>query len=331
VFAISGSLELGSRSRVKDVSKTDSPFEPRNSHRENRFDIVCSPFETTGAEKMRVGLLHSIIRKEEKLLLDELRSRPGVQVETVDDRELVFDLHKNDYHFDVVVERCVNHSRAIHAIKVFEDFGIPTVNTYQVAEVCGSKFLTTQAIIKAGIRTPRCYLAFTPESALSAMDKLGYPCVIKPNTGSWGRLLSKINDRDAAEAILEHKEVLGSYHHSIFYIQEYVEKHGRDIRSFVVGDRCIAAIYRSAEHWITNTARGGKASNCPVTDELNDISVQAAMAVGGGVVAIDLFETPEGLSINEVNYTMEFRNSIDTTGINIPAKVVDYVLEVGKR
>jgi len=288
-------------------------------------------FAKSGVETMRVGLIHSIIRKEEKLLLDEFRSRPGVEVVPIDDREIVFNLHRNDFSFDVVIERCVNHSRAIHAIKVFEDFGIPTVNTYQVAETCGSKFLTTQAIIKAGIRTPRCYLAFTPESALAAMNELGYPCVIKPNTGSWGRLLSKVNDRDAAEAILEHKEILGSYHHSIFYIQEYVDKRGRDIRSFVVGDSCICAIYRQSEHWITNTARGGKASNCPVTDELHDISVRAAKAVGGGVVAIDVFETSEGLSINEVNYTMEFRNSIDTTGVNIPAKVVGYVLEVGRR
>jgi len=280
---------------------------------------------------VRVGFLHSIIRKEEKLLLDEFRSRPGVEVEGIDDREQVFNLHKNRYDLDVVIERCVNHSRAIHSIKIFEDFGIPTVNTYHVAEVCGSKFLTTQAIIKAKIRTPRCYLAFTPESALKAMDELGYPCVIKPNTGSWGRLISKVNDRDAAEAILEHKEILGSYHHSIFYIQEYVEKHGRDIRSFVVGDRCICAIYRHSKHWITNTARGATTSNCPVTEELQDISVRAAKAVGGGVVAIDVFETPEGLSINEVNYTMEFRNSIDVTGVNIPAKVVDYVLEVGRR
>jgi len=280
---------------------------------------------------MKVGFLHSIIRKEEKLLLDEFRSRPSVEVVDIDDREQVFNLHKNPYDLDVVIERCVNHSRAIHSIKIFEDFGIPTVNTYQVAETCGSKFLTTQAIIKAGIPTPRCYLAFTPESALKAMDELGYPCVIKPNTGSWGRLISKVNDRDAAEAILEHKEILGSYHHSIFYIQEYIEKHGRDIRSFVVGDDCICAIYRSSEHWITNTARGGKSANCPVTGELYEISVRAAKAVGGGVVAIDVFETPEGLSINEVNYTMEFRNSIDTTGVNIPAKVVDYVLEVGRR
>ena len=280
---------------------------------------------------MKVGFLHSILRVEEKLLIDEFRTRPGVALEKIDDRERFFDLHKNNFGFDVVIERCINHSRAVHALKIFNDFGIPTVNTYEVAEVCGSKFLTTQALIKTRVPTPKCYMAFTPESALAAMDELGYPCVIKPNTGSWGRLISKINDRDAAEAILEHKQILGSYHHSIFYIQEYVEKRGRDIRSFVVGDRCIAAVYRYSPHWITNTARGGKTENCPITDEVHDLSVRAAKAVGGGVVAIDLFETPAGLSVNEVNYTMEFRNSITVTGVNIPAKVVDYVLEVGRR
>jgi len=280
---------------------------------------------------MKVGFLHSILRVEEKLLIDEFRTRPGVELEKIDDRERFFDLHKNNFGFDVVIERCINHSRAVHALKIFNDFGIPTVNTFEVAEVCGSKFLTTQALIKTKVPTPKCYMAFTPASALAAMDELGYPCVIKPNTGSWGRLISKINDRDAAEAILEHKQILGSYHHSIFYIQEYVEKHGRDIRSFVVGDRCIAAVYRYSPHWITNTARGGKTDNCPITDEVHDLSVRAAKAVGGGVVAIDLFETPAGLSVNEVNYTMEFRNSITVTGVNIPAKVVDYVLEVGRR
>jgi [lysine-biosynthesis-protein LysW]--L-2-aminoadipate ligase len=280
---------------------------------------------------MKVGFLHSIIRKEEKLLLEEFRRRAGVEVVRIDDRKCSFNLHANDFDLDIIIERCVNHSRAVHALRIFHDHGVPTVNHPDVAEICGSKFLTTQALIRAGVPTPPCYLAFTPESALEAMDKLGYPCVIKPTTGSWGRLISKVNDRDAAEAILEHKQILGSYHHSIFYIQAYVEKGGRDIRSFVVGDQCIAAIYRVSDHWITNTARGGTAKNCPVDGDINRISVQAANAVGGGVVALDLFETPDGYSVNEVNYTMEFRNSIDITGVDIPSMVVDYVLEAGRK
>jgi [lysine-biosynthesis-protein LysW]--L-2-aminoadipate ligase len=279
---------------------------------------------------MKIGVLCSLIRKEEKLLFDEFR-RQDLPFDRIDDRELILDLHHRQWDYDVILERCINHSRALHTLKYLNDCGVKTVNTYEVASTCGDKLLTTLALIRDGVPTPRVSVAHTPESALQAIEQLGYPVVLKPAVGSWGRLLSKVNDRDAAEAILEHKQTLGSYHHSIFYIQEYVDKRGRDIRAFVVGDETICAIYRTSAHWITNTARGGIATNCPVTPELNEISVRAAKAVGGGVVAIDLFETLDGLTVNEVNYTMEFRNSIDTTGVNIPAKVVDYVREVGRR
>ena len=278
-----------------------------------------------------VGVLLSRVRVEEKLLLEELERR-GIATRIIDDRELVLALErKPDLGVDVVLERCIQHSRALYALSVLETWGIPTVNTFEVADVCGNKLLTTMRLIRDGVPSPRTRLAFTPESALAAVEELGYPAVLKPLVGSWGRLISKVNDRDAAESILEHKDVLGTYIHSIYYIQEYVPKPGRDIRAFVVGDECIGAIYRHSEHWITNTARGGKATKCEVTPELADLCVRAAKAVGGGVVAIDVLEGPEGLLVNEVNYTMEFRNSIDTTGVNIPGKVVDHALAVARR
>jgi [lysine-biosynthesis-protein LysW]---L-2-aminoadipate ligase len=278
-----------------------------------------------------VGVLLSRVRVEEKLLLEELERR-GVATKVVDDRELVLTLErKPDLGVDVVLERCIQHSRALYALSVLETWGIPTVNTFEVADVCGNKLLTTMRLIRDGVPSPRTRLAFTPESALAAVEELGYPAVLKPLVGSWGRLISRVNDRDAAESILEHKDVLGTYIHSIYYIQEYVPKPGRDIRAFVVGDETIGAIYRYSDHWITNTARGGKATKCEVTAELNDLCVRAARAVGGGVVAIDVLEAPEGLLVNEVNYTMEFRNSIDTTGVNIPGRVVDYALGVAKQ
>ena len=280
--------------------------------------------------KPRVGVLLSRVRVEEKLLLAELESR-GVETKVIDDRELVLAVEQRpELGVDVILERCIQHGTALYALSVFDAWGVPTVNRYEVAEICGNKLLTTMRLIRDGVPSPRTRVAFTPESALVAIEELGYPVVLKPLIGSWGRLISKVNDREAAEAIVEHKDVLGNYLHSIYYIQEYIQKPGRDIRAFVVGSETIAAIYRASEHWITNTARGGRASNCPVTPELDALCVRAARAVGGGVVAIDLLEAPEGLLVNEVNYTMEFRNSIDTTGVNIPAKIVDYVLEVAR-
>lgn len=279
---------------------------------------------------MKIGLLHSLIRKDEKFLIDEFNAIKGVELVMIDDREITFTLGKDHFDLDVVVERCINHSRALHGLRLFEAAGIKCVNTFNVATICGDKLLTSVALAENNVPQPEVRVAFTEESALKAIEEMGYPVVLKPAVGSWGRLLSKINDRDAAEAILEHKTVLGSYHHSIFYIQKYVEKSGRDIRSFVVGDKCIAAIYRTSPHWITNTARGGLATNCPVTPELSELSLKAAKAVGGGIVAIDVFETKRGLMVNEVNYTMEYKNSITTTGVNIPKHMAEYVVKVGE-
>ena len=278
---------------------------------------------------MKIGLLHSLIRKEEKLLIEAFRNA-GVEPVMIDDRKLILDFHTAP-EIDILVERSINHSRALHALRLFESAGIPCVNSHHVSQICGDKLLTTAALKDKGVAQPACRVSFTEDSALNAIEDLGYPVVLKPAVGSWGRLLSKINDRDAAETVLEHKTVLGSYHHSIFYIQQYIEKKGRDIRSFVVGGECIAAIYRTSDHWITNTARGAQASKCELSEEVVQISIAAAEAVGGGIVAVDLFESPDGLLVNEVNYTMEFRNSIETTGVDIPAVVADYVIEQARK
>jgi [lysine-biosynthesis-protein LysW]---L-2-aminoadipate ligase len=277
---------------------------------------------------MNVALVCSLVRPEEKLLLEAFAKR-NTPVEVFDDRSLVFDLNRlADWkRFDVVVERCVSQSRALYVQRMMKLAGVRTVNTHDVIENCGDKFITTQLMLQHGVPTTRVMMAFTPESALQAIETLGYPCVLKPVVGSWGRGVVRVNDRDSAEAVVNLRDELGGYQQHIYYVQELVRKPQRDIRSFVVGDRCIAAIYRTSAHWITNTHLGGKASNCPVTPELEAISVAAAHAVGGGVVAVDLFEDPErGLLVNEVNHTMEFRNSVPATGVDIPGQMVDFVL-----
>ncbi|HLD80842.1 MAG TPA: lysine biosynthesis protein LysX [archaeon] len=283
---------------------------------------------------MKIGLLHTIVRLDEKMLFDEFKSK-GVEVERVDDREMVLDLEKSQHSFDVLLDRCISQTHSLYITEYLNQKGTPTVNSFDVSRLCGDKFSTTLALEKHKVPTLKTFTAFTPVQALKAIEELGYPCVMKPVLGSWARLLSKINDRDAAESLLEHKETLGNLYHNIYYIQEYVKKPGRDIRAFVVGDETIAAIYRNSEHWITNTARGGKASKCDVTPELSELCLKAAKAVAGkegAILAMDVFEHPEkGLVINEINHKMEFKNSVKPTGVNIPGKMVEFVLGTAKR
>lgn len=278
---------------------------------------------------MRIGFLYEVIRRDERLLLDELAGFPGIETELICEREMVYGPGRELPALDLLLDRSLSAWKSLYWLNFFQGAGVLTVNSPHTAAVCMDKALTSAALERAGVQQPRFRVAFSGEKALEALEELGYPCVVKPNIGSWGRLLAKVNDRDSAEALVEHKLTLGSFHHSVFYLQEYVEKGGADIRAFVVGDRCIAAIERSSSHWITNTARGGKASKYPVDSELEEVSLRAARAVGGGVLALDLFRTEKGLLVNEVNHAMEFKNSIEPTGVNIPGEVVRYLYQRG--
>jgi len=279
--------------------------------------------------KIKIGVLCSRVRVEEKMIFATLRER-GVDFDRIDTRKVSFELGGDSLgEYSVMLVRCLSHSRAYYLTRWLDGLGMPTVSPYHTVATCGDKLLTSAALQEAGVPIPRVAVAFTPEAALGAIEELGYPVVLKPVHGSWGRLLARVNDRDAAEAILEHKTTLGGYVHSVFYIQEYVDKPGRDIRTLVVGDEVVYAVYRRSDHWITNTARGGESLPCPLTPEIAGLSLAAARAVGGGVVAVDLLETADGrLLVNEVNHTPEFHGAMQATDADIAGKMVDYVLSV---
>lgn len=283
---------------------------------------------------MRITLLHTRVRVEERLLLDELERR-GLVVDLVHADEAVLDLtapSESSVEPHVLLDRCLSHSKALAIVRAYESRGAICLNPSSVTHTCGDKLLTTLALTDAGVPSPRTVAAFSHGGAIQAAEQIGYPVVIKPCVGSWGRMIGRLNDRDALEAVLEHKLALGGPQHGVIYLQELVNKPDRDIRAFVVGGQTIAAIVRHGEHWITNTARGGRAEGLPVSPELDDLCQRAAAAVGGtrhSLLAVDLMECPDrGLLVCEVNSTMEFRNSIETTGVDIPARVVDHVLQV---
>ena len=275
----------------------------------------------------RLGILHSTIRGDEKLIIEAARKK-NINVKLIDIRTQIFNPDTFSVDFDVALERSVSTVKGDYAIKFLENLGVPVVNSSAVSAVCGDKFITSLALRKAKVPTPDFAMVFTLNQAVEAINKIGgYPVVIKPAIGSWGRLLAKINDSDSLETVIEHKDVLGGPQQKAIYIQQYIEKPGRDIRAFVIDGKVICAIYRDSKHWITNTARGGVATNCLVTKELSEICKKASDSVGDGILAMDIFETDNGLSINEINHTMEFKNSEGPTGVSISDAIVDYCIK----
>jgi [lysine-biosynthesis-protein LysW]--L-2-aminoadipate ligase len=278
---------------------------------------------------MKIGILYSRIRKDEKLLLSELRDR-GHDVEKIDVRRQRFSLDGTTApvdDLDLVVDRCLATSRSLYATRFLESYGVPVINSPGTADVCADKAKNSLALAEAGVPTPKTDVAFTKEAALESIEKFGYPCVLKPVVGSWGRLMAKIDTRDAAEAILEHKATLGHYEHKVFYVQEFVEKPGRDIRVLATDGEPIAAMVRSSDHWLTNAAKGAETRSFELDDRARELVDEASDAVGGGLLGVDLMETGDDYTVHEVNHTVEFKALNDAVGdeVDVPAKVVDWL------
>lgn len=281
---------------------------------------------------MRLAILHTRLRVEERLLADALTAR-GVTPDLIDLRQVMFDIERPEHwpDYDVVLDRSVSLTASLTTNRVLEHFSVRCINPADAIEICSDKLRTSMALVGAGIPTPRVTVATDPDAAMTAIEAIGYPAVLKPTVGSWGRLLARVNDRDAAEAIVEHRATLGSVNHHVYYVQEHIDKPGRDIRVFVVGGEPIAAIVRTSAHWVTNTARGAKAAGLSIDSELADICRRAARCVNADVVAIDILECPRrGYLVSELNHSMEFRNSIDTSGVDIPGLVADHAIRIAR-
>ncbi len=279
----------------------------------------------------RIAILHSTIRGDEKLLIKALKDR-NVDYRLIDVRKEVFNPETFEVDFDIALNRSVSTVKGMYAVMFLESMGVKCVNSYDVSRICEDKFYTSLVLSQHNVSTVDFAMVFTEDQAKEAVEDLGgYPVVLKSPLGSWGRLMAKIDTPETLEALIEHKQFLGYPQQKAYYLQAFVEKGGRDIRVNVMNGRVVTAIYRKSPHWITNTARGGRAENCEITSELEDICLRAAEAVGGGILAIDVFETEDGLTINEINHTMEFKNSEEPTGVSISGEIVDTCLEIAKQ
>lgn len=278
-----------------------------------------------------IGVAASRVRYEEKRIFAALEQR-GIPYEQIDTRRLSAEVTaRSEHRYAAVLNREISQNRGIYATALLQAEGVRTINTPDVIAVCGDKLRTSQALVRAGLPTPRTVLALTPDAALEALETFGYPVVIKPLSGSWGRLAAILHDRQTAEALLEHRAALPSPQQRIIYLQELIEKPDRDIRVLVAGERAIAASYRISEEWRTNAARGARSTPCPLTPDLTKLALDAARAVGGGVLGVDVIEDRDGTPyVLEVNHTVEFRALQKAHGdrVDVAGAIVDHVLEV---
>jgi [lysine-biosynthesis-protein LysW]--L-2-aminoadipate ligase len=288
-------------------------------------------------------MVYDLVRLEEKAVIEAAKRRGGpteglLDFRAYDSKDLYFEVGASgaqkarETFGSVVLQRTAQYFRNLHLTAILEGYGLRVVNSLSSALYSGNKLLSSIILDREGIPTPRTKLAFTEDGALRALEELGYPAILKPTIGSWGRLVACLNDVDAAKSVIEDRQEMYPIYH-VYYLQEKVRRPPRDIRAIVVGDRTVAAIHRisTTGDWRTNTARGGRAENLPVTKELDELCLGACKPFGEGVYGVDLMESEvRGLLVHEVNNTTEFKNVMAQSKVDIPSLIVEFLYELAR-
>lgn len=284
-------------------------------------------------KKTSFFILYDQLRWEEKSLIETAKKK-DIKLEVINCREssIELDKDKSPHCNDIILQRCVSYYNNLHSTAAFEGLGAKMINSLYTAIMCGNKLFTHMELSKKGLAIPKAFCAFSNQSAMNILNKNGYPKVIKPVVGSWGRMIALLKDKEAAEAVIEDREHMYPLY-QVYYFEEFVKRPPRDIRCIVVGDKVVAAIYRYSgdSEWKTNMALGGKAEACKVTNEMEDLCLRAAKTMKGEILGVDLMESDEnGLLVHEVNNTTEFKNTVRVTEIDIPSLIVDHLVNSNK-
>lgn len=278
----------------------------------------------------KICIVFDRLRTEEKMLKKEgLELGHDTFLLDAKTTKINTDSKKNDFDFgDIILQRCISYFRGLHFTACLEFLDVPVINTFQVASKCGNKLIISLLLKKHGIPTPKTYFSFSSDVALETLEKVGYPLVLKPVVGSWGRGVIPIKDKDTADSIIEMRELTDGTHDRIYYLQELVKRPPRDIRTIMVGGQAVASMYRtSSGGFKTNIATGADPKLCEITKEMEDLCIKASDAVGGGILGIDLMEDEKrGLVVHEINNTVEFKALSKVAKKNIPKEIIEFTV-----
>lgn len=272
----------------------------------------------------------TMLRQEERLLLDALRER-GLTAAAGLTRDVGAVLNGTALAPGTILVRTLSHRDAAQVARRAEAAGIPVSNSASAIDVCHDKGLQALLFTRNGVPHPRSFHAYADEDIAVFGAELGWPVVVKPLSASWGRGVVRLSGMDALAAWAGGRESADAAGKSFpVLVQEYIEKPDHDLRVIVIGTEPVVAIERrSDDEWRTNTHLGATAHRTEITDAMTALCRQVTDLLGPGFYGVDLVEDIRDgdLRVLEVNANPEFARSSRQHGVNIAELLADHLTE----
>ncbi|MEU2062564.1 RimK family alpha-L-glutamate ligase [Streptomyces sp. NPDC013455] len=276
----------------------------------------------------RVAVVADRIGWEERRLI-EIGAEFGLRIDWVNDESLCAG-HRDaepvkDY--DALLVRSRSYTRGGLIATLAEADGLRVLNSAAAIHACENKLVLRAVLREAGVPVPDFRLVLSRKDYEKALDGIGLPVVLKPVYGGMGKRVTLVRDSDLAHSVYDYVEDLGHAFEQACLVEPYLG--GGSIRCLVVGREIVAAAeFESAgTDWRSNAALGNQTRAMALDPDVQKVVDGVVDRLGSGIYGVDLFKTPSGYLVNEVNHAPAWRGVASATGVDVASAVARYVQE----
>ena len=217
----------------------------------------------------------------------------------------------------------------LSTVKQFELMGFPVLNKYMPVARAKNKLRSMQILAKAKIPVPSTVVVRHFDYLDQAIKQVGgYPVIVKSVFGSFGKGVAIIESRRSLYSALDVLWRFGET--NILLIQEYVmEADNSDFRAFVIGDKVVAAMKRTAKSgdFRSNVHQGGNMESVDLTVEEKKIAIKATKLMGLDYAGVDIMRSSKGPIVIEVNANPGFAGINTVAPVDVPGALVEYAVK----
>ncbi|MFH8990252.1 RimK family alpha-L-glutamate ligase [Streptomyces sp. NPDC017940] len=230
--------------------------------------------------------------------------------------------------YDALLVRSRSYTRGGLIATLAEAAAIRTLNTARAIGICQNKAALRTVLRSADIPVVDFRLVLSRGDFERCLTELPLPLVLKPVFGGMGRRVTLLRHADTAPSVYDYVEDLGHAFEQACLVEPYLGD--TSVRCLVVGDEVLGAVEFTGDagDWRSNAALGARARPAAHDPDLRKILGGVVSALGPGVHGVDLFRTPDGYVVNEVNHAPGFRALASATGVDVPSAVARFLREV---
>lgn len=272
-----------------------------------------------------ISTTHQLIIERAEELFDSVLAAPvdGLSFVHIDGESKVMYKDTDLTEFDAVYVRTndTDQNFSEHLVEVLNESGAVTQSDNESFSYSNNKFYSMKILAENQVKVPESVYTLSPDTAVEAADRLGYPVIMKTIGGGGGQGVMRATSENELKPVMDTMKVLEQE----ICLQEYKEHKGTDNRIIVIGDQVVGYQRSSSgDEWRSNISEGGERKKTEITEEIEKVALRSSRALGFDICGCDIIENDGSVYVLEVNSAFGLSEEInEVVGEEIILRLVE--------